>query len=180
MQPKNLFLNLLILLTYCLIFVGCHKKKPEEPNKKNDQPAVVDVIIAGNQSISSTVEANGSIIANEFVELHAEVSGRITYLNIPEGSSVEKGTILARINDADLQAQLNKTKVQLELAQKKAEDSADARVAAELQEFGIAAKSAREEQDAKLQKMKIEYELASIAANTASVASPGLGVGVDV
>ena len=107
-----------MLVTFCLISIGCHKKKLEEPNKKNDQPAVVDVIIAGNQSISSTVEANGSIVANEFVELHAEVSGRITYLNIPEGSSVEKGTILARINDADLQAQLNKTKVQLELAQK--------------------------------------------------------------
>jgi len=118
MKPQNLSSNLLVLLTFCLIFIGCHKKKSEEPTKKNDQPAVVDVIIAGNQSISSTVEANGSIIANEFVELRPEVSGRITYLNIPEGSSVEKGTILARINDADLQAQLNKTKVQLELAQK--------------------------------------------------------------
>ena len=118
MQPKNLFSNLFILLTFCLISIGCQKKKPEEPNKKNDQPAAVDVIIAGNQSISSTVEANGSIIANEFVELHPEVSGRITYLNIPEGALVQKGTILARINDADLQAQLNKTKVQLELAQK--------------------------------------------------------------
>ena len=118
MKQKTLFSNLVILLTSCLIFIGCHKKKPEEPNKKGDQPAIVDVIIAGNQNISSTVEANGSIIANEFVELHAEVSGRITYLNIPEGSSVVKGTILARINDADLQAQLNKSKVQLELAEK--------------------------------------------------------------
>jgi CheY-like chemotaxis protein len=59
-------------------------------------------------------------------------------------------------------------KCELELAKKKAEDSADARVAAELQEFCIAAKLATEEQDAKLQKMKIEYELASKAANTAS------------
>ncbi len=118
MKQKTLFSNLLILLTFCLIFIGCRKKKPEEPNKKGDQPVIVDVIIAGNQSISSTVEANGSIIANEFVELHPEVSGRITYLNIPEGTSVAKGTILARINDADLQAQLNKSKVQLELAEK--------------------------------------------------------------
>jgi CheY-like chemotaxis protein len=59
-------------------------------------------------------------------------------------------------------------KCELELAKKKAEDSADARVAAELQEFCIAAKLATEEQDAKLQKMEIEYELASKAANTAS------------
>lgn len=74
MKPKNFFSNILTLLTFFLIFIGCQKKKPEEPNKKNDAPAVVDVIIAGNQSISSTVEANGSIVANEFVELHPEVS----------------------------------------------------------------------------------------------------------
>jgi hypothetical protein len=59
-------------------------------------------------------------------------------------------------------------KCELELAQKRAEDSADARVAAELEEYGIAAKSAKEKKDAILQKMKLEYELASIAANTAS------------
>lgn len=59
-------------------------------------------------------------------------------------------------------------KCELELAYKKAEDGADARVAAEYQEWCIAANSAKEEQDAKLLKMKLEYESASIAANTAS------------
>lgn len=107
-----------ILIILFLNVWGCGKKKNKEPEKKTDPPAVVDVIVAQNQSISSTIEANGSIIANEFVELHPEVSGRVVYLNIPEGKSVAKGTILARINDADLQAQLNKTKVQIDLAEK--------------------------------------------------------------
>lgn len=102
----------------CLALAGCHSKKPQDSNKKEDQPAIVDVIIAKKQSISSNVEANGSIIANEFVELHTEVSGRITYLNIPEGNVVTQGTVLAKINDADLQAQLAKTKVLLDLAEK--------------------------------------------------------------
>jgi membrane fusion protein (multidrug efflux system) len=106
------------LLFLCLMFVGCHKKKTEDLSKKADPPAVVDVMVAQNQTISSITEANGSIVANEFVELHPEVSGRIIYLNIPEGTTVAKGTILARINDSDLQAQLNKTKVQLDLSQK--------------------------------------------------------------
>jgi membrane fusion protein (multidrug efflux system) len=52
------------------------------------------------------------------VELHPEVSGRLTYLNVPEGKYVEAGTLIARINDADLQAQLNKSKVALDLAVK--------------------------------------------------------------
>ena len=115
-QSKLPLIPVLIILLFSVW--GCGKNKNKEPEKKTEPPAIVDVIIAQNQSISSTVEANGSIIANEFVELHPEVSGRVVYLNIPEGKSVAKGTILARINDADLQAQLNKTKVQIDLAEK--------------------------------------------------------------
>ena len=40
------------------------------------------------------------------VELRPEVSGRLIYLNLPDGATVKQGTVLARINDADLQAQL--------------------------------------------------------------------------
>lgn len=84
-----------------------------------DQPPVqVDVIIAGYQPLLNTVEANGTVVANETTELRPEVSGRLTYLNIPEGRSVGKGAVLARINDADLQAQLGKLRAQLSLAEK--------------------------------------------------------------
>ena len=118
-MKKCTYFNLLILISFLLFFSECGKKnKKEDLSKKVDPPAIVDVIVAQNQSISSITEANGSIVANEFVELHPEVSGRITYLNIPEGTTVKKGTVLARINDSDLQAQLNKTKVQLDLSQK--------------------------------------------------------------
>ena len=55
-------------------------------------------------------------LATESVELHPEANGRITFLQIPEGKLVQAGTVLAKLNDADLQAQLEKIKVQLELA----------------------------------------------------------------
>jgi membrane fusion protein, multidrug efflux system len=42
----------------------------------------------------------------------------LIYLNIPDGQKVEQGTILARVNDADLQAQLEQQKSQLTLAKK--------------------------------------------------------------
>jgi membrane fusion protein (multidrug efflux system) len=49
--------------------------------------------------------------------LRPEVSGRLTYLNVPEGRHVAKGTVLARINSADLVAQVQKSRVQMELAE---------------------------------------------------------------
>ena len=48
--------------------------------------------------------------------LRPEVNGRLTYLNVQEGSHVTQGTVIARINDADLVAQLEKSKVLLDLA----------------------------------------------------------------
>ncbi len=52
------------------------------------------------------------------VEFHPEISGRLTYLNMPDGGFVKEGTVLAKINDADLQAQMEQQKIQLELAVK--------------------------------------------------------------
>ncbi len=78
---------------------------------------MVDVIVAKTQKISNIIEANGTVLANEYAELHPEVNGRLVFLDIPEGTVVKKGTVIARINDADLQAQLSKTKVQLNLAE---------------------------------------------------------------
>lgn len=103
-----------------LFFVACSSKK-QTPVQKPNEAVVVDVIIAGSTSISNTIEVNGTVLAFESAELHPEVNGRLTYLNVPEGKFIQQGTVIARINDADLQAQNNKTKVQLELAQQNEE-----------------------------------------------------------
>jgi membrane fusion protein (multidrug efflux system) len=109
--------SLFFIVTVGLAVTGC-KGKPDTVKARETPATVVDVIIASTQGLSNTVEANGNIVANEYVELHPEISGRITYLNVPEGHSIAQGTVIARINDADLQAQLSKSKVQLDLAQK--------------------------------------------------------------
>jgi membrane fusion protein (multidrug efflux system) len=106
------------------VFASCgggDKKKVTVTTKQDQQqqpPVLVDVIVAGYQPLNNIIEANGSVVANETTELRPEVSGRLIYLNIPEGRAVSKGTVLARINDADLQAQLGKLRAQLSLAEK--------------------------------------------------------------
>lgn len=111
----------LFLLPVCLLsFSACREKADAAKNNKSqgNQPVIVDVMVAGKTSIDNKIEANGSVVANEYVELHPEISGRITYLNVPEGVQVEKGTVIARINDADLQATLAKAKAMLDLYKK--------------------------------------------------------------
>jgi membrane fusion protein (multidrug efflux system) len=69
------------------------------------------------QSFSNRIYTTGSVIANEEVQLRPESSGRITSLTLDEGRAVKKGDLLVKINDADLQAQLLRTELQLELAE---------------------------------------------------------------
>ena len=113
-KQVNFGFSIFILLS---LFPAC-KSKPDTSKNKSTLPTIVDALIASSQSITNTIEVNGTVIANEYVELHPEASGRITYLNVPEGKRIAAGTIIARINDADLQAQVEKSKVQLDLAQK--------------------------------------------------------------
>lgn len=110
--------NFSVLIGILFFISSCHKK--DESNNAKNSPStvpVVDVLVATQQSVLSQIEANGTVVANEYVELKPEVSGRLTLLNVPEGKFVAKGTLIATINDADLQAQLAKSKVLLQLAQ---------------------------------------------------------------
>lgn len=112
-----------LLLTLPLLLFACKEAKKENVDAKSKGPSatIVDVLIAGTGNVDNRVEVNGSVIPMETVNINPEVSGRLTMLNVPDGGRVAQGAVLARINDADLQASLSKTKVLLELAQKNEE-----------------------------------------------------------
>lgn len=108
---------LILLVAVPLLMNSCKSKKKDLAPK--ERPAtIVDVIVAGNNDVTNILEVNGTVLSNESVELRPETSGRLIYLNIPDGAKVSQGTVLARVNDAELQAQLEQQKSQLDLAQK--------------------------------------------------------------
>ena len=116
----HLLKRILLPVSLVLLMAACKGKKDKEAatTKPAGAPALVDVMIAATEQISTTIEANGSVVAFEYLELRPEVAGRLTYLQVPEGNVVAQGTVIARVNDADLQAQMSKTRVLLDLAQK--------------------------------------------------------------
>ena len=81
-----------------------------------EMPVTAYVVQA--QNLENGLVATGTILANEEVELHAEVSGKITRLDIAEGTAVRQGALLVKLYDADLQAQLKKLQLQRETAEK--------------------------------------------------------------
>ncbi|MEJ7766330.1 MAG: efflux RND transporter periplasmic adaptor subunit [Chitinophagaceae bacterium] len=112
----------LYLLPALLILAACSSKK--EPAKKappgasRNLPSAVEGYLVKTSTVSNTIEVPGNLLPFESTELHPEVSGRVVLLNIREGTSVPKGTLLVKLFDGDLQAQLKKLQVQLSINEK--------------------------------------------------------------
>jgi membrane fusion protein (multidrug efflux system) len=104
-------LNYVAFVLILGLFACKEKTKPTDKFNPN-APVSVDIAIAASQVIDKVIEVNGSVVASEFVDIRPESNGRIVFLQIPEGKMVAAGTVLAKLNDADLQAQMQKIKVQ--------------------------------------------------------------------
>lgn len=96
---------------------------PQGPMGAGGPPPAMPVsgYVATTSTLDNQVYATGNLIANELISVKPEVSGKLIYLNIPEGQLVTKGQLLAKVNDADLKAQLKKLQVQLSIAESKVE-----------------------------------------------------------
>ncbi len=114
---KNCFFLFLILIWSC----SNNEKKAEAPKPTGPPVSKADGYIITPQLLSQTIEVPGSLAAFEEVELHPEVSGRVTGVYFKEGSNVSQGSLLLKIYDGDLQAQLQKLQVQLKTAEQTAE-----------------------------------------------------------
>lgn len=89
------------------------------------QPTRVEAFLVKTSSVSEKLEVPGTLMPFEATELRPEVSGRITQINIREGQPVSRGALLVKLYDADLQAQLKKLQVQLEIYEKTAQRQAE-------------------------------------------------------
>ena len=68
------------------------------------------------QIFNHTIEIQANIKTRQNLQLFPEFGGRLNQILVKEGQEVEKGTLLAVIDDAGLQDQLDQMKLQLQLA----------------------------------------------------------------
>jgi membrane fusion protein (multidrug efflux system) len=124
-NPHLPLYTFLFTLSALLLSCGGKEDKKIVAPAGNKPPVMkVDGYIVKTEPFAENIEVPGSVIANEATEIHPEVSGRIVSLNVAEGRFVSKGALLAKLYDADLQAQLRKLQVQLQIANTNEERSA--------------------------------------------------------
>lgn len=107
-----------LILTFFTLW-GCREKKGQAADVPAGPPPAlsVEAMIAEPKELSADIEVPGTILAFESTEIHPEAAGRLTSLNVREGTYVSKGALLAKLFDGDLQAQLRKLQVQLQIAE---------------------------------------------------------------
>lgn len=88
--------------------------KPEKSKKSKVLNVVAQVI--KTETLTDGLSVSGRLLPDEEVDLSFETSGQITQINFVEGTWVNKGQLLAKVNDAPLRAQLRKLEAQLKLA----------------------------------------------------------------
>lgn len=114
MYMKQFFLHLSLS---ALVFAGCKSEAEKPAGAGRQQISKAKAIVIMPEKIGERLEASGTLLAADEVALMPEIQGRIVMLNLPEGKRVQKGELLVKLFDGDLQAQLKRVKAQLATAE---------------------------------------------------------------
>jgi membrane fusion protein (multidrug efflux system) len=118
-------LIILVILALLVFIVGRRagwfeaQKKETGPMQSGPEVLSLNAVVLAEGGLTDLIVATGTVLADEQVNLSAEVSGRITSIRFTEGAPVNKGDLLATINDAELLAQIEKNKFTLKLAEER-------------------------------------------------------------
>ena len=99
----NIFLVLLMVLVS-----SCGGAKKKQDGKGAAEISFIEGHVITASVVDETIGVSGTLKPFEETVLMPEAAGRVVTLNLPEGQFVKKGTLLVKIFDDDLQAQLAK------------------------------------------------------------------------
>ena len=115
----------LFLVSFTLVLISCSSKSKEikisekkTDNSQRNAPLQVEAYIVVPTVLNSSIDVAGTLLPFEETQIFPEVAGKVTYLEIKEGAFVKRGTLLAKLFNGDLQAQLQKLRVQSQIAEK--------------------------------------------------------------
>lgn len=97
--------------------VSSAPKSANVAGRQGNKPLNVNAQILKYETLEDIIVTTGVLIPDEEVDLSFETSGKITNIYFREGTNVSKGTLLAKVNDKTLQAELKKLEAQLPLAE---------------------------------------------------------------
>ncbi len=128
------------------------------------------VSLTSPSQANSILNASGYVVAQQKASVASKGTGRLEYLGVEEGDRVTKGQIIARLEDADVKAALERAQADLLLAQA---DNDDARLALERQRTlyasGLTSKADLDAAEARYKRVQASIKSAEAAVTGAEV-----------
>ena len=87
-------------------------------NQSSTKPNIDrDTVVVKAEPLKLMIKASGSVVPIQTVNVSPKVSGRLVELLVEQGDKVTQGQILARMDDANIQAQLAEARANLDASQ---------------------------------------------------------------
>ncbi|MFC5412851.1 efflux RND transporter periplasmic adaptor subunit [Larkinella bovis] len=123
-RATSLMIGIFVLAVAIFVFTPKLFSNKATPAKKlttsapasDDQRIVADVFVVKPETVAEELQTTGTIAANQEVDLVSEVARKLTRIHAREGSYVTQGTLLFKLDDADLLAKKKKIALQEKLA----------------------------------------------------------------
>lgn len=88
----------------------------KKPWAKAEAQVTFSTVTVGKGNIAAQVTANGTLSAVGTVQVGAQVSGRVTELNVDFNDQVKKGQVIAKLDEQVLKAQIEQAQAAYDLA----------------------------------------------------------------
>lgn len=160
----------LICLTALLALAGCGEQSPAE---KTPPPVAVTVETVKVQSTGIVSELNGRLVAPRVAEVRARVAGVLNERTYREGTYINKGDVLFRIDPAPFQADVDSAAAALQKAEA---NGYQARLEAE-RYSALVKTNAVSQQEYESAKARALQAKADVAAATAALKRARLSLG---
>src|SRR5229473_1937745 len=118
--PLKLIFLFLITAAVGTGLTGCSRSKGQTNASASASPTPAAISVSTTSAVVRQLpryfEANGSLAANEQTDIAAETSGKVVAVGVDLGSSVRRGQMIVKLDDADFRIKIQQAQAQLDQA----------------------------------------------------------------
>lgn len=172
MTQKNsrLIWVLLIGMSAFIVYLFLQNQSPEEEQKTTNAATLVTTQVVSPSVLVRQVTSLGTALANESVQIVTNTSDYLTALHINEGQRVEKGQLIAQLNDLEERARVAELSASL-LDQKRQLDRVK-----NLAKTQATAQSLLDEQQTRVNTTQAQLDAVKARLNEMTIRAPFSGV----
>lgn len=173
---RNISVILIVIIIGALLIVPklliSDKNKQQGSSNQGSQQSEtpVDVFVIKPIDLENEVSTTGTIIANETVDIRSELTRKITGIYFNEGTYVQQGKVLFKLDDSDLLARLRRLDLDEELNLKQQDREK------QLLDKGLLNAEEYDIRETNIEKIRADIEVLEVELSKTEITAPFSGI----